>query len=83
MTEWKESWWMEPLSSPRPYYFFHYPGLPYEPAAPRKLLKLAAEMADTIYETLVIFHWLSELLQLISTITSLSWFSLASLFDSE
>lgn len=62
MTVWKESWWMESWSSPRPYYFFHYSGLPYERAALRKLLKLAIEMVDTIYGAFMIFHWLSELL---------------------
>lgn len=39
---------MESLSCPRPYYFFHYSGLCYKGAAPRKLLKLAADCVDII-----------------------------------
>lgn len=49
---------MELLSCPRPYYFFHYSVLHYERAALRKLLKLAVEIVDTMYETFMIFHWL-------------------------
>lgn len=33
-------------------------------------LNLAVEVVDTIYEMFTIFHWLSELLQLIFNITS-------------
>lgn len=61
---------MESLSCPRPYYFFHYSGLHYERAVLRKLLKSAVEIVDTISETFRIFHWLSELLQLIFNVTS-------------
>lgn len=61
---------MESLSCPRPYYFFHSSGLYYERAAHRKQLKLAVEIVDTVYETFMILHWLSELLQLIFNIAS-------------